>query len=107
MADGEQTPLTASLGNEKTMITKKLIFLQPNSTIITPQSGLPCSGLHPSSRTSLSLHLTALRTLLSKGFLLGSLVEDRIPVPQLLARVFLWGRQKDILGEGIRASPGR
>lgn len=61
--------------------------------------------LHPSSRTSLSLHLTALRTLLSKGFLLGSLVEDRIPVPQLLARVFLWVKQRDILGEGIRASP--
>lgn len=37
------------------------------------------------------LRLTALRTLLSRGFLLGSLVEERIPVPQLLAKVFLQG----------------
>lgn len=36
-----------------------------------------------------NLHLTALRTLLSRGFLLGSLVEERMPVPQLLAKVFL------------------
>lgn len=33
--------------------------------------------------------MTALRTLLSRGFLLGSLVEERMPVPQLLAKVFL------------------
>lgn len=36
----------------------------------------------------MNLRLTALRTLLSRGFLLGSLVEERIPVPQLLAKVF-------------------
>lgn len=44
---------------------------------------------------SLSLHFTALRTLLSRGFLLGSLVEDRIPVPQLLASVFLQERERN------------
>lgn len=38
---------------------------------------------------TMNLRLTALRTLLSRGFLLGSLVEERIPVPQLLAKVFL------------------
>ena len=38
----------------------------------------------------LNLHLTALSTRLSSGFLLGSLVEERMPVPQLLAKVFLW-----------------
>lgn len=53
-----------------------------------------------SSSKSLSLHLTALRTLLSRGFLLGSLVEDRIPVPQLLASVFLQERQRKILTPG-------
>lgn len=36
------------------------------------------------------LHLTVFNTRLSRGFRLGSLVEERIPVPQLLARVFLW-----------------
>lgn len=36
-----------------------------------------------------SSHLTACSTLLSRGLRLGSLVDDRIPVPQLLARVFL------------------
>lgn len=53
-----------------------------------------------SSNKSLSLHLTALRTRLSRGFLLGSLVEDRIPVPQLLASVFLQERQRKLLTSG-------
>lgn len=44
-------------------------------------------------------HLTALRTLLSKGFLLGSLVEERIPVPQLLAKVFLQGTRTNTRGQ--------
>lgn len=39
-------------------------------------------------------HLTAWRTRLSSGLRLGSLVEERMPVPQLLASVFL--------GEGHR-----
>lgn len=34
-------------------------------------------------------HLTACRTRLSSGLRLGSLVEERMPVPQLLASVFL------------------
>lgn len=34
-------------------------------------------------------HLTAWSTLLSRGLRLGSLVDERMPVPQLLARVFL------------------
>lgn len=37
-------------------------------------------------------HLTAWRTRLSSGLRLGSLVEERMPVPQLLASVFLGGR---------------
>lgn len=45
------------------------------------------------------LRLTALRTLLSRGFLLGSLVEDRIPVPQLLAKVFLQGYRVNTRGQ--------
>lgn len=44
--------------------------------------------------TEKSSHLTACRTLLSRGFRLGSLVEERMPVPQLLARVFLMGQNK-------------
>lgn len=40
------------------------------------------------------LRLTVFSTRLSSGFLLGSLVEERIPVPQLLARVFLWKPQQ-------------
>lgn len=39
--------------------------------------------------------MTACRTLLSRGFRLGSLVEERMPVPQLLARVFLMGQNKN------------
>lgn len=38
--------------------------------------------------------LTVFNTRLSSGFLLGSLVEERIPVPQLLASVFLWKPQQ-------------
>lgn len=45
------------------------------------------------------LRLTALRTLLSRGFLLGSLVEERIPVPQLLAKVFLQGYRVNTRGQ--------
>lgn len=33
--------------------------------------------------------MTACRTRLSSGFRLGSLVDERMPVPQLLARVLL------------------
>lgn len=40
------------------------------------------------------LRLTVFNTRLSRGFLLGSLVEERIPVPQLLAKVFLWRPQQ-------------
>lgn len=47
----------------------------------------------------LDLRLTALRTLLSRGFLLGSLVEERIPVPQLLAKVFLQGYRVNTRGQ--------
>lgn len=39
---------------------------------------------------------TAFRTRLSKGLRLGSLVEDRMPVPQLLARVFLGGGRQAV-----------
>lgn len=42
------------------------------------------------------LHLTVFNTRLSRGFRLGSLVEERIPVPQLLARVFLWSHNNPI-----------
>lgn len=45
------------------------------------------------------LRLTVFNTRLSRGFLLGSLVEERIPVPQLLARVFLWKPQHPTIGE--------
>lgn len=45
------------------------------------------------------LRLTALRTLLSRGFLLGSLVEERMPVPQLLAKVFLQGCKVNTRGQ--------
>lgn len=45
------------------------------------------------------LRFTALRTLLSRGFLLGSLVEERIPVPQLLAKVFLQGYRVNTRGQ--------
>lgn len=47
----------------------------------------------------MNLRLTALRTLLSRGFLLGSLVEERIPVPQLLAKVFLQGHRVNTRGQ--------
>lgn len=36
------------------------------------------------------LRFTVFNTRLSRGFRLGSLVDERIPVPQLLAKVFLW-----------------
>lgn len=48
------------------------------------------------------LHFTAFRTRLSSGLRLGSLVDERMPVPQLLANVFLvegW--------EGGRVRPAR
>lgn len=48
---------------------------------------------------TINLRLTALRTLLSRGFLLGSLVEERIPVPQLLAKVFLQGYRVNTRGQ--------
>lgn len=48
---------------------------------------------------TINLRLTALRTLLSRGFLLGSLVEERIPVPQLLAKVFLQGNGVNTRGQ--------
>lgn len=62
---------------------------------------------HPSSSKPLSLRFTAFRTLLSRGFLLGSLVEERIPVPQLLARVFLQERKSNTFTPGTRSPPGR
>lgn len=98
VTDREQIPPTSI--KKRCNMKKKLTFLQPNSTMITGQRWGWAMPFPPSSRTSLSLHLTALRTLLSKGFLLGSLVEDRIPVPQLLARVFLWGGQRESLERG-------
>lgn len=52
-----------------------------------------------------SLRLTALRTLLSRGFLLGSLVEERMPVPQLLAKVFLERSTKPTPGGRVSKSP--
>lgn len=61
---------------------------------------------HPSSSKPLSLRFTAFRTLLSKGFLLGSLVEERIPVPQLLARVFLQERQSSTFTPGTHGPLG-
>lgn len=38
---------------------------------------------------ALLLRFTAFRTRLSSGLRLGSLVDERMPVPQLLASVFL------------------
>lgn len=46
-------------------------------------------GKHPQSGKHVDSHLTACSTLLSRGLRLGSLVDERMPVPQLLARVFL------------------
>lgn len=46
-------------------------------------------GKHPLRGKHVHSHLTACRTLLSRGLRLGSLVDERMPVPQLLARVFL------------------
>ena len=42
----------------------------------------------------LLLRFTAFRTRLSSGLRLGSLVDERMPVPQLLASVFLAGGQE-------------
>lgn len=51
--------------------------------LLTPSPTLTCLQ---KARHS---HLTAWRTRLSSGLRLGSLVEERMPVPQLLASVFL------------------
>lgn len=44
---------------------------------------------NPNARIINNLHLTEWRTRLSRGLRFGSFVEERIPVPQLLARVLL------------------
>lgn len=52
--------------------------------------GFPSSSRPPTrTRPQAPLRFTALRTRLSSGLRLGSLVEERMPVPQLFASVFL------------------
>lgn len=56
---------------------------------------MPALGPHPHLQKGGHSHLTAWRTRLSSGLRLGLLLEERMPVPQLLASVFLgrgaWG----------------
>lgn len=59
-------------------------------------------GKHPQTEKHVRSHLTACRTLLSRGLRLGSLVDERMPVPQLLARVFLIHQNTKELHRGGR-----
>lgn len=67
---------------------RELSFLLPGPQLplgATPQEPPPC----PPPGSPGPLRFTALRTRLSRGLRLGSLVDERMPVPQLLASVFL------------------
>lgn len=64
---------------------------------------LPGFNHHPphvhgkNESTDYNSRFTAFKTLLSKGFLLGSLVEERIPVPQLFANVLLKSNENHLI----------